>query len=142
MQGRASAQLARIEAPSVNEMTAHGVDVPMPAEVEAVKGLNTIDKMETNPTVVFDTVGDYIIGRYLGPRVLTIGNPPRQQTLYDLRTPSGVVVSVWGSTILDRRMKEAIGRGLVVNQSLMVQYLGDIPTDNPSPAKNFRVSWK
>ena len=113
--------------------------VPMPPEFKDSKGLNIHDTMETNPTVAFDDVGDYIMGRYSGFRSLMIDG--RNQKLYDLKRNDGVV-SVWGSTVLDLRMEAAIKKGLGMGAGLCIQYLGEVDTGKGNPAKNFRVIWK
>jgi hypothetical protein len=114
--------------------------VPMPPELKEISGVKIIDTMETNPTIVFEEPGEYVLGKYQGFRELTIEG--RQQRLYDLLTPGPLLVSVWGSTVLDIRFDTAIKKGMVVNSSVMVQYLGDIDTGKGNPAKNFRLAWK
>ncbi len=113
--------------------------VPMPPELEKVQGLNIIDSLDTNPTVHFAEPGEYVVGRYAGTRELNISG--RIQKMYDLRTPGGMV-SVWGSKILDSRLDQAMRKGMSVNHSVMIQYLGDIDTGKDNAAKNFRVAWK
>jgi len=116
------------------------LSVPLPPELEGKQGITIIDTMDTNPTVKFEEPGEYILGRYIGVRELHIES--RLQKLYDLMTPQREIVSVWGSTILDNRMDNATKKGLNLNSSLMIQYLGDIDTGKGNPAKNFRVAWK
>lgn len=89
------------------------MSVPLPPELEGKKDVNIVETMDTNPTVEFVDVGDYMLGRYAGYREFQIEK--RMQKMYDLKTPSGVVVSVWGSKILDGRMADAIKKGLQIN---------------------------
>jgi len=134
-------KLAAIEAPDAPSGELDGaISVPLPPELAGKTGLRTHDTLETNPTVRFGNIGEYVLGTYAGLRVLTIDG--RQQRAYDLRTPSNVVVTVWGSTILNGRMDDAIKAGLIVGRSLMIQFLGDVDTGKPSAAHNFRVVWK
>ena len=116
------------------------MSVPLPPELAGKPGIRVHDTLETNPTVKFQVAGDYVLGRYQGLRSLVIDG--RNQAVYDIKTPSGVIVSVWGSTILNGRMSDAIKAGLTQGASLMIQYLGDIDTGRPSAAHNFRVAWK
>jgi len=120
------------------------LSVPLPPELEGKTGLRVHETLETNPTVRFNDVGDYMIGAYAGYRVIPITGKEgsRDQRLYDIKTPSGVTVSLWGSKILDGRMDAALKAGLIVGRSLMIQYLGDIDTGMPSQAHNYRVVWK
>ena len=116
------------------------LSVPLPPELQG-KDINVVDTLEApNPTVVFAEIGEYIVGRYQGMRELTISK--RLQRLYDIRLPSGSLVSVWGSKILDSRIDQAIAKGMAVNSSVMIQYLGDIDTGQVNPAHNFRIAWK
>lgn len=79
--------------------------------------------------------GSWIIGRYLGSRG-SIG--PNASNMYDLELFDGkafIPASLWGSTILDNKMRllnPAIGKWLYV------QYLGVVGTSrNQNPAKDF-----
>jgi hypothetical protein len=137
-------------------LMAPGADVPYPPEWDKVAEPHVNDRLNVNPTVEFTEPGDYVNGRFEGVRELSIktSKGPRQQIIYDLRTqreatmPNGSksviveVVSVWGSTILDRRFQEEIKKGLAPGKALTIQYLGEIDTGQPSAAKNFRLIWK
>lgn len=138
-------KLAEIVSPQAPSGELDGaLAVPLPPELTGKSGLHVHETLETTPTVKFNDVGDYMIGAYAGFRVLQITGKEgvRDQRLYDIKTPSGIVVSVWGSKILDGRMDAAIKAGLGVNRSIMIQYLGDIDTGMPSEAHNYRVVWK
>lgn len=89
-----------------------------------------------NPVVEFNRPGEWVAGTYVGERTLTIGK--REQPMYDLRLTDGQVVSIWGSTILDTRMRQLLPE---MGDKLLIQFLGDVPTKRGmTPAKNFRVS--
>lgn len=92
---------------------------------------------DLTPTVDFYRPGTYIYGEYLGSRTLKLG--ARFQIMYDLKRPdNGEIVSIWGSTILDNRMKRA---GFEMGDGIFIQYLGnvDVATAGMNPAKNYRV---
>src|SRR6267378_7474369 len=60
--------------------------VPLPEELRGRTGLHVHETMDTNPTVKFNDVGDYVVGTYSGLRTLTITGKegPREQKLYDI----------------------------------------------------------
>jgi hypothetical protein len=141
-------KLARIVNPSTANVggdfggeLGEALAVPLPPEIQDIKDkVNIVDTLETNPTVAFDEVGDYILGRLVGIRNITIDG--RNQKLYDINAPNLKAVSVWGSTVLDSRMEQAAKKGMAVGHSIGIQYLGDVDTGKGNPAKNFRVIWK
>lgn len=64
--------------------------------------------------------GDIIEGIYLG---MEIGVGPNNSKMYNVRTSDGVK-SVWGSTILDSRMKN-----VKEGEELKIEYLGLFPSE-------------
>ena len=55
--------------------------------------------------------------------------------VYTFEKKSGDRVCVWGSTVLDDRLKN-----LVKGEEVVIEYLGDKPTDKGNPYHDFRVS--
>jgi hypothetical protein len=133
------AKLAKIiDPPKVDKP----VDVALPPGVP--KTSRELASGVSNPTASFDEPGDYIIGEYRGFRVVTTGTEkdgtPRKSRLYDLRQEgdAGIIVSVWGTTILDKRVDES---GVKVGQMVAVQFMGDVETSRgQSKAHDFRLN--
>lgn len=108
---------------------------PVPdLEIEGYETTQVVGDL--TPTAEFKVPGEYIYGEYLGMRTIKIKT--RDQTLYDLKRPdNGDTVSVWGSTILDNRMKRA---GFEIGEGIYIRYLGVVETAGGlSPAKNFEI---
>lgn len=97
-----------------------------------------------NPLIDFqDEPGRWIVAKYIGTR-FNIG--PNASMMYDFEaynpeTKNTVVVSLWGSHILDRKMELLTSKGsLTSGKFCFVQYLGAIDTKRGlNPAKNFKV---
>jgi len=153
----ARVQLAKIIEPPIQSSD---LDVPLPPALQNVRGYTEVTS-SLEATAGFAEIGDYVLGKFDGLKEMSLPDKNkaegrRQQWIYYLNIPvdsngepvAGEKVAgwrrvgVWGSAILDRMMTEAVRRGLKESQSLMIQYVGDIDTDQPSPAKNFRVIYK
>lgn len=97
-----------------------------------------------NPLIDFqDEPGRWIVAKYIGARQ-DIG--PNASKMYDFEaynpeTKQTVVVSLWGSTILDKKMALLENKGsLKSGKFCFVQYLGAINTARGmNPAKNFKI---
>lgn len=57
--------------------------------------------------------------------------------VYTIEMKDGSRKTVWGSTVLDERMKN-----LVVGEEVKIEYLGDKPTDKGNPYHDFTVFHK
>lgn len=97
-----------------------------------------------NPLIDFqDEPGRWIVAKYLDTRT-AVG--PNNSNMYDFEVynPESkqlVIVSLWGSHILDRKMELLTTKGsLMRGKFCFVQYLGAIGTKRGlKPAKNFRI---
>lgn len=140
--------LARVElAPILDApISTADLNVPLPPELASLRPESYHEvTSDLEPTVKWEVIGQYIIGRFAGAKEMELPDKERgkrHQWIYYLTIPDGRKVGVWGSTILDRMMADAVRAGLRENQSLAIQWVRDIKTDQPSPAKDFRVIWR
>lgn len=122
-----------------------------PDEIKALgEGEEALSSL--TPVVEFEKIGDYVLGTYLGNRA---GIGPNKSRLYDLKLTedqlkrigadtlnipikNGMVVSVWGSTILDSMMDRLHPP---MGSILFVQYTGDVQTERKqNPAHTYKVT--
>lgn len=97
-----------------------------------------------NPLIDFqEEPGRWIVAKYVGARH-DIG--PNASMMYDFEafnpdTKQTVIVSLWGSTILDRKFELLVSKGsLKAGKFCFVQYLGVVNTSRGmNPAKNFKI---
>lgn len=82
---------------------------------------NEWQKMEMGNTWKFTKPGDEISGVYAGKES---GVGPNNSNLYNLQV-DGQLVGVWGTTILDARMKN-----LSLGEEVKIVYLGEAPSKN------------
>ena len=106
-------------------------------EDESATGFNPLIDFEGEP-------GRWIVAKYLGMRP-DIG--PNSSAMYDfeaINPESGqtFVASLWGSTILDKKMEMLLTKGsLKPGKFTFVQYLGSVDTSRGmNPAKNFKIA--
>jgi hypothetical protein len=55
-------------------------------------------------------------------------------TVYTIEQQDNGKVTVWGSTVLDDRIKD-----IVIGEEIKIEYLGDKPTDKGNPYHDFTV---
>lgn len=97
-----------------------------------------------NPLIDFqDEPGRWVVAKFIGTR-FNIG--PNNSAMYDFEaynpeTKQTVVVSLWGSHILDRKMELLTNKGsLTAGKFCFIQYLGSVNTSRGmNPAKNFKI---
>jgi hypothetical protein len=97
-----------------------------------------------NPLIDFqDEPGRWIVAKYIGTRM---GVGPNSSSMYDFEaynpeSRQTVIVSLWGSTILDKKMDLLVSKGsLLPGKFCFVQYLGAVNTNRGlNPAKNFKI---
>ena len=58
------------------------------------------------------------------------------QKLYTLEQPDKTLISVWGSTVLDRLMSRL---GIVVGSDIRIVYLGEVKPDKGKEYHNFKI---
>jgi len=88
------------------------------------------------PAISFTEVGDYFTGRYIEKEIIKIKNrkEAREALQYFFLIPDNVKVMIWGSGVLDQKMRHAS-----FNDQLFIGYVGLIDVGQPQPAKNFIV---
>jgi hypothetical protein len=78
------------------------------------------------------TAGDSIEGVYIAKQENVGAN---SSNVYNLRTPEGEVVGVWGSTVLDAKFE-----GIEIGAEVAIEYVGDkVPRKGGKPYKDFFV---
>lgn len=135
---------ARLEMP--DNPIADELAVPLPDIVLGKDGKLRGDLKEVSalaPTAIFENVGDFIAGYYNGCKLLKIAG--RDQFLYEFRVEMPDYkgpVGVWGSSVLDNRMRDAEKGGLKPGSNVLIQFIGESETDKGNPAKLWRVIYK
>lgn len=106
-------------------------DLPFSGVVETAGG-------ELPPMADWQQPGDVAWGVLVGKDE---GVGPNESRVYRLRHPqSGVVIGVWGTSILDRAVDQIIPS---LGDQVCIVYLGDVDTSRgQNPAKLFRVAVK
>jgi hypothetical protein len=124
-------------APLVRPETQQQKDPQFAAELEAWGvDLDELDEASSDfyPMVDFSRPPEMIMGTYYDQRT---GVGPNLSTIYELTDKQGEVFGVWGSTILDQRMKKLNPQR---GDWLLIIYVADVPTKlGRNDAKVFRV---
>lgn len=103
------------------------------------KGI-TFEVIQTgfNPSVVWNTPGDFVAGVYTGKEE-DVG--PNNATLYNFETKAGKPFSVWSCTVLARAFKQSEDVGLIVpGRVVMIVFVGTTPSKfDANPIKLFQI---
>lgn len=142
-----------------NEVTIESQEVSIPSTLRpaAVVGVNTskislnedqlpeefkgatLEIIETGfaPTVKWNAPGDYVAGVFVS---MEEGVGPNKACLYTLDA-KGKQFGVWGTTVLDRAMRQAIATGQIKPGYLMMMtYITAMPSDyEANPTKLFHI---
>jgi hypothetical protein len=124
-------------APLVRPETQKQKDPEFAAELEAWGvNLDELDEASSDfyPMVDFSRPPEMTMGTYHDQRI-DVG--PNKSIVYELTDKQGEIFGIWGSTILDQRMKKLSPQK---GDRLLIVYVGDVPTKlGRSDAKVFRV---
>jgi hypothetical protein len=100
---------------------------------------NQLDWVEIKPegdSSSFDPKWDYLKDKILEGIFVEVKKDvgKHHSNVYTIELKDGSRKTVWGSTVLDDRMKN-----LITGEEIRLEYLGDKPTDKGNPYHDFKV---
>lgn len=103
----------------------------------------TFEILETGfpPTIKWNAHGDFMAGVYVGTKIVTVNRKqgPEDNTIFEFEA-DGKKFGVWGSTVIERTLNDAITAGVLKPGYLvMIVYTNDVPTNQPEDMKMFQI---
>lgn len=118
------------------------VEIDVSQLPDSFKGV-TFEILETgfSPTIKWNEPGDFVAGIYTGMKTTTVNRKqgPEENTIFEFEA-AGKKFGVWGTTVIERAMKEALDKGILKPGYLvMIVYTNDVPTNQPEDMKMFQI---